>query len=146
MQSEIRVLALPSIFDAGRDRRDIRVMPGTSLAEMVSAAMPEANGAHRDRLRILIGDHVVLRQHWHCVRPKAGTHVLIHAVPGDEGLLRNVLTIAVTVGALALGQFYAPGLSALTSGFLSTGASSALITGGTPNAGLALLNLMGRPS
>lgn len=147
MQPDVAIIAQPSCIDALFGRVEARVAPGASIADMVALTLPQAGGALRDRLRVTIGDHVILPGLWHVVRPKAGAQVLIRAVPGND-VLRNVLTIAVTVGALALGQFYAPTLAGsllfgggTASGVLTT-AISAAITGTTLLAGTLLINAL----
>lgn len=148
MSGSVAVVALPSCLDVLCGRVEVRVEPGATLAEMIARVLPQATGAVRARLRVTIGDHAILPGLWAVVRPKAGTHVLIRAVPGDDGLLRNVLTIAVTVGALALGQFYGPllagsllGLPGAATGTLASLASAA-ITGTTLLAGTLLINAL----
>jgi hypothetical protein len=140
--SSVALIAQPSCIDALFGRVTLQVEPGASIAQMIALALPQAEGALRERLRVTIGEHVVLPGLWHAVRPKAGTQVMIRAVPGND-ILRNVLTVAVTVGALALGQFYAAGLAEALS--VSQGVASALITGTTLLAGTLLINALVPP-
>lgn len=146
MSRSATVLALDSMFDATR-RREMLAPPGSTVAEMVAGAFPGlVEGLHR-LLLVTIGDQEVLRDLWHRVRPKPGTMVMIRVVPGDD-VLRNVLTIAVTVGALALGQFYAPALAgsllgvggSVSGGLTST--LSAAITGSALIAGTLLVSAL----
>ncbi len=133
MASDIGILALPHL-DPAFGRIEARALPGSSIADIIARTLPQAIGAVRERMRVTIGAHVILPGLWHAVRPKPGAQVVIRVVPGDD-LLRNVLTIAVTVGALALGQFYAPALAGSLLGFGGaasgglTSALSAAITG-----------------
>lgn len=137
MQPSVAVVAQPSCLDALFGRVSAQVEPGATVAEMIERLLPQATGALRERLRVTIGEHVILPGLWHAVRPKAGAQVLIRAVPAGD-IMRNVLTIAVTVAAIAAGQFYAPllanslvfGAGAVGSGALS-GVLSAAITGTT---------------
>lgn len=146
MTSDIAVLALPHL-DPTFGRIEVRALPGSTLDEIIARVLPQAVGATRERSRVFIGEHVILPGLWHAVRPKAGTQIVIRVVPGDD-VLRNVLTIAVTVGALALGQFYAPALAgsllgiggSVTGGL--TSALSAAITGSALIAGTLLINAL----
>ncbi|KQO76417.1 hypothetical protein [Methylobacterium sp. Leaf88] len=146
MGSDIGVLALPHL-DPSFGRIETRALPGSTISDMIAATLPKVTGADRARLRVTIGEHVILPGLWRAVRPKAGTQVVIRVVPGDD-ILRNVLTIAVTVGALALGQFYAPALAGSllgVGGSVSGGLTSALsaaITGSALIAGTLLINAL----
>lgn len=140
------VLALDSIFDTGQ-RRNLTVPPGCTIADMVAAAFPGLTGALRATIRATIGDQAIEEQLWHRVRPKPGTLVILKPIPQGD-ILRNVLTIAVTVGAIALGQFYAPvlagsllGLPGAATGTLA-GALQFGITGSVLLAGTLLLNAL----
>lgn len=146
LASDVAILALPHL-DPSFGRIEARALPGSSIADMIACALPQAVGTVRERLRVTIGEHVILPGLWHAVRPKAGTQVVIRVVPGDD-VLRNVLTIAVTVGALALGQFYAPALAGSLLGFggaasgALTSTLSAAITGSALIAGTLLVNAL----
>lgn len=149
----VGLLALPHI-DPMRGRKRLDVAYGMTLAEMAVVALP---GVSLDRVRVSIGEHVVERAIWHRVRPHHGATVIIRAVPGDD-TLRSVLSVAVLVAAVALGQFYAPtiagsllgsafpagltgyGTIAATAGTLSTIGS--LATAGFAIAGSLLLNAL----
>jgi hypothetical protein len=135
-------LAIDSIFDPTQ-RRSLSVNPGSTIAEMVALAFRDL----RLPVRVTIGDQVIRPEVWHRVRPKAGAVVILRPIPQGD-ILRNVLTIAVTVGAIALGQFYAPalagsllGLPGAVTGSLA-GALQFGITGGTILAGQLLINAL----
>ncbi|ACL61423.1 conserved hypothetical protein [Methylobacterium nodulans ORS 2060] len=124
--------------------------PGSSVAEIVAAAYPGLTDGMQRLLRVTIGDEEVLPAIWHRVRPKPGTQLIIRPVPQGD-IMRNVLTIAVTVGALALGQFYGPmlagsllGLPGAATGTLAS-LASAVITGTTLLAGTLLINALVPP-
>ena len=99
--------------------------------------------------RVTLNGHPIGDALWHAVKPKPGTHVLIRVVPqGDT--LKNVLTIALTVAAVAAGQFYGPmlagellfgGLGGIGTGSLGTVLSGA-ITATTLLAGTLLINAL----
>ncbi|PZP65888.1 TipJ family phage tail tip protein [Methylorubrum populi] len=147
MSSDVAVVAQPSCLDALFGRVTAVVPPGLSIDDIIARTLPQATGALRGRLRVTIGDHVVLPGLWKAVRPKAGAQVLIRAVPGDD-LLRTVLNVAVTVAAIAAGQFYAPallsalGVAATTT---TTALASAAITLSVQLAGSLLVNALVPP-
>jgi hypothetical protein len=138
---DVSVLALDSVFDASR-RHALTVAPGCSIADIVTRAYPALLPAHRALLRVTIGEQEVIPAIWAQVRPKPGAQLVIRPVPQGD-IMRNVLSIAVTVGALALGQFYAPALA----GALGIGNSLAqgLITGTALLAGTLLVNALVPP-
>jgi hypothetical protein len=145
----VGLLALPHI-DPTRGRRRLDVAYGMTLAEMAVVALP---GVPLERVRVSIGEHVIDRKVWHRVRPHHGATVIIRAVPGDD-TLRSILSVAVLVAAVALGQFYAPTLagSLLPATFTGYGATVAtastislvgsLATAGFAIAGSLLLNAL----
>lgn len=139
----VGLLALPHI-DPTRGRKRLDVAYGMTLAEIVVVALP---GVPLDRVRVSIGEHVVDRKIWHRVRPHHGATVIIRAVPGDD-VLRNVLSVAVLVAAVALGQFYAPAIagSLIPAGFTATAGTLSLVgsiaTAGFAIAGSLLLNAL----
>ncbi|AWN55069.1 phage tail protein [Methylobacterium sp. 17Sr1-1] len=101
-------------------------------------------------MRVTIDGRAVPLPMWPGTRPRPGTHLLIQPVPAGDAM-RNVLTIAVTVGAIALGQFYGPllagsllGLPGAASGSLAS-LLSAGITGTTLLAGTLLINALVPP-
>jgi hypothetical protein len=137
-----RLIILPHI-DPARGRSEMTVAAETNVAEMVTLAFPGLPSSALDRVRVTLGEHIVAREAWRHVRPKPHATVIIRMVPGDD-TLRSVLSIAVTVGAIALGQFYAPALlGGLTGGltgyggFALTGAS-ALFASGIATVGFAM--------
>lgn len=143
MASDVVLVLQPSCLDPLFGRRVGRFGPGLTIEAMIRAMLPEAPDALLKRLRITIGEHVILPGLVASVRPKAGVQILAQAVPGDEGL-RTVLNIAVTIGAVALGQFYAPllaGSLGITSA-VGVGLLQAGITAGTALAGSLLLNAL----
>jgi hypothetical protein len=139
----VGLLALPHI-DPTRGRRRLDVAYGMTLAEMAVVALPEVQ---LDRVRVSIGEHVIDRKVWHRVRPHHGATVIIRAVPGDD-TLRSVLSVAVLVAAVALGQFYAPAIAGaiVPAGFTATASTLSLVgslaTAGIAIAGSLLLNAL----
>ncbi|MCK1693740.1 host specificity factor TipJ family phage tail protein [Bradyrhizobium sp. 144] len=103
-----RALILPHL-DVAKSRKTLTLPPGLSIAEMVAAVFPELP-EHRD-VRVVIGGDVIDAALWRRVRPHDGTTVVIRLVPSGNDTLRSVLSVAVIVAALAVGQFYAPGIA-----------------------------------
>lgn len=151
INSTVDLLTLPHI-DPARGRRRMKVVYGMTVADMVVvAALPHIK--LQDHVRVTIGEHVIDPRVWHHVRPHHGATVIIRAVQGDDSL-RNILSVAVLVAAVALGQFYAPAIAggllpgSLT-GFGAVAATSStlslvgsLATAGFALAGSLLLNAL----
>jgi hypothetical protein len=97
------VIAMPHLL---ADRREyMTVQPGTTVAEMVEAALPGLTENDRKQVRVTMGEHEVSEVKWHRVKPKSCATVVIRLVP-TGGSFRTILAIAVTVAAVALGQAY----------------------------------------
>lgn len=127
--AESRLIILPRL-DPMRGRLEMTVAADTTVAEMVTLAFPGLPESGRDRVRVTIGDHIIAREAWRHVRPKPGTSVIIRAVPNDD-TLRSVLSVAVLVAAVALGQFYAPSIAGALLPASFTGYGAAVATAGT---------------
>ncbi|MGY3366194.1 putative phage tail protein [Bradyrhizobium sp. GM2.4] len=151
-------LFLPYL-DAAKGRQTMAMAPGATIADMVAAALPGLPELRRDCVRVSIGEHVVPATLWHRVRPREHATVIIRLVPAGSETLRSVLTIAVLVAAVAVGQFYAPGLAgALLPAGLGSGIGTAvvapelvsltasLVTAGVAIAGNLLLNALIPPT
>lgn len=85
---------------------------------------------------------------WHRVRPKAGTVTTVKLMPGGgqgggKQILQIVLSIAVMVAAVALGQIYAPTLAGLLN--VGTSTAAALITTAIPIVGNLILSAVTPP-
>ncbi len=146
-----RLIVLPRL-DPTRGRAEMTVVAETSVAEMVALAFPGIPESGCDRIRVTIGEHVIAREAWRHVRPKPGASVIIRAVPGDD-TLRSILSVAVMVSAVALGQFYAPmiagglfpaGITGLAGASTLTASATiaSLTTAGFAIAGSLLLNAL----
>lgn len=136
-----RVIAVPT-FDTAR-RIDVEAPAGSTVGEIVALALPGASPALFDHVRVTIGNAVVPRQWWASARPKPGSVVLVRVMPGNSGVLRTALSIAVSVAAIALGQVWAPALAGSAFGTalgLTNATAGALISGATMLAGQFLLN------
>ncbi|WP_370194164.1 MULTISPECIES: host specificity factor TipJ family phage tail protein [Aurantimonas] len=140
----VTVLALPSI-DPTRGRIEMMVTEGMTIAEMVSAAFPSLSAGRLSMVRVLIGDWTIAAKHWRRVKPKPGMSVVIRIVPQGSAI-KNVLSVVVSVAAIALGQFYVGPLLAgalgFTAGSIGATATTALATAAFAFAGNALLNAL----
>lgn len=128
-------------------RVDVELPAGLTLSEMLEAAGVPATPL----LRVFVGDVEVPAASWGRVRPKAGRHVLVTAVPtGGDGKspLRIVLTIAVIVAAAYAGPFAAGvmgiGTAATATAAASTGfiIASGVVSAGVTLAGTLLINAL----
>ena len=140
----VHVLALPSI-DYSRGRVDMTVSEGMTVAEMVAATFPDLSVDRLSMVRVAIGDWVIDDRFWQRVKPKPGMSVVIRIIP-QGGALKSVLSVVVSVAAIALGQFYVGPLLAgalgFTAGSIGAGAVSAVATAAFAFAGNALLNAL----
>lgn len=146
-----RALVLPYL-DVGKGRQTLTVAPRTSIADMVAMAFPSLPAQRM--VRVTIGEHVIPPDLWRLVRPREGATVIIRLVPQNSDTLRSVLTVAVLVAAVSLGQFYAPTIAGalLPASFTGYGAAAAtastlatvgsLATAGFALAGTLLLNAL----
>lgn len=134
----VNLIAMPHL-DLAR-RVSMTVAPGTSVAEMVTIALPGLTVDDRKVVRVLVGSYEVLQPLWPRVRPKPGTTVLIRVVPTGSNL-RSVLSIVVAVAAIAIAgpAAGALGFAAGTIGFTVT---SALIATAVVAAGTLLVNAL----
>jgi hypothetical protein len=117
------------LIDPARERQQISVPAGATIAQIIAIAMPGLTDNGLDRLRVTLvtqsGTAVVPRRHWHRVRPHAGVHVVLRLAPGKD-VLRQILQIVVTIAAAALGQFWVAPLFGTLGGALATAAFTAL--------------------
>ena len=144
MSREIGVLAFDSVFDPGRRRAMISPL-GCTLSESVALAYPGLPDRLRAQFRLTIDGLEIEAGIWSRVRPKPGTQLLIQPIPAGDSL-RNVLTIAVTVAALAAGQFLAPLLvPSLVVGTGGVQLAASAITATTLLAGTLLINALVPP-
>src|SRR5262245_38366105 len=90
------VIAMPHL--APERREHVTVQPGTTVAEMVSTALPGLAEHQRGQVRVTIGDDVVPAERWALVRPKPAATVVIRLVPAG-GSFRSILAIVVSVAA-----------------------------------------------
>ena len=142
---------MPSL-DPALGRIDIDVPYGQTVAQIIAEVLPYATDDMLDRARVWlvtnIGETLLsARDRWHRIRPRPGVRVMIRLVPaGDD--LRNALMIAVSIGASALGQFWAaPAITSFFGGNALIGAiGGAAVAAGVTLAGGYLVNLLIPPS
>jgi hypothetical protein len=139
-----RIIAVPS-FDT-KQRLDAIAPAGASVKDIVDFALPGATPDVLPFVRVSIGEDIVPREMWQAVRPKPNAVVLVRVLPGNSGVLRSALSIAVGVAAIALGQFYLGPVVAGALGFAagSAGATAvgSFITATTLLAGTFLINAL----
>lgn len=133
-----------------RRRVDMIAPYGSSVAEIVEMALPTLPAAIRDEYaRVFIEGELVPRARWERLRltPKNDNMptVVVRLAPGNGGMIRSVLSIAVGVAALALGQVWAAPLAA-AAGFAGSAAATTvaggLISATTLLAGTFLINAL----
>ena len=131
----IPVLAAPAL-DPGGARLELTLPEGLTIAEIVAMALPGASAADVKRARIALvtprGAQIIHPDLWQRVRPKPGVRVVIRLIPGKEAL-RTILSIVVSIAAVALGAIFGGPLAGLL------GISSKLVGGALVSLGVNLL-------
>ncbi|AGH58019.1 tail fiber protein [Rhodovulum phage RS1] len=114
-----------------------------TIAEIVGRALPAARDRDLRQARVALvtehGSALISREYWHCVRPNPGVRVVIRVVPA-EGALKAVLSIVVTVAAVALGAVWGPALAGALG--VSTAIGTALVIAGVSIVGNLLINAL----
>ncbi len=140
------IIAQPYI-DGGR-RIDMMAPYGATIAECVAQALPGLPEDLRETYaRVFINGELVEPHFWPRARLTPRNDNLpvlfIQVLPGNRGALKAVLSIAVGVAALAIGQVWAGPLAGAL-GFggsaLATGIAQGALTGTTLLAGTFLIN------
>lgn len=140
MTALVPVTALPRLVTT-LGRTELTVPEGMTLADIVARALPDLPPAHRGWVRVLVGDRVIPDADWTEVRPPAGMPVVVQVLPaGGSSGLRSILSIVVTVAALALGQIWAVPLAGALG--VSSAVAGGIITGATLFAGQLLVNAL----
>lgn len=89
--------------------------PGMTIAEIVATVMPGIHGGMLDKVEVLLevgaASTPVLRAAWSRVRPRDGVRVRVTLAPGSDKL-RGILSVVVSIAALAVGSLMAPWLAA----------------------------------
>lgn len=138
----VPVLAAP-FFDPGVGRVNLELQPGLSIADIVTAALPRLTEYDLEHARVVLisdrGSTVIERRHWARIYPHAGVRVVIRIVPGKDAL-RSILSVVVTIAAVALGQVWAPALAGTLG--IGTQAAGAIITLGATVLGNLLINAL----
>ncbi|WP_456297915.1 TipJ family phage tail tip protein, partial [Acidimangrovimonas sediminis] len=141
MTGSVLVTTAP-VPDPGLGRTEITLPEGMTIAQMIERAYPGISASDHDQLRVYLvtplAKSTVDPQYWHCTRPRPGVRLLIRMVPGKNAI-RTVLLVAVTVAAVAVGQFYAGSFLGVA-GLSATGA--ALLTAGLTVVGTLLVNAL----
>jgi len=137
----IPVLAATSI-DPGCARIEITLPEGLTIEQIVRATLPGLTDANMDRCRVALvtprGTAMILRADWHRVRPNPGVRVVIRLIPGEGGL-KSILSIVVSIAAVALGTMFGAPFAAMLG---ITGANAAAIGGALISVGVNLLGNM----
>jgi len=138
----LHVLAL-SPFDPGARRVSFELPEGANVAEIVARALPAASEADLGRVRIALvterGSQIVPRELWSRCRPRPGVRVVIRVTPG-KGSLRAVLSIVVSIAAVALGAMWGPGVA--TALGVSQTTAAAIVGLGVSIVGNLLINAL----
>lgn len=126
VEKSVSVIAARNPFKAEVARETVPA--GQTLAELVAYVLPNPRLARR--ALVTIGDEPIARELWHRVRPKPGTTVTVHVVPGGGGggksPLRFILQLAVMAAAFVV-PYAIPGIvGGLLGAFTAVGGRPAL--------------------
>jgi hypothetical protein len=143
----IPVLAAP-LLDPGSARITMELPSGLTIAEIVNLALPRATVQDLAHARVALvterGSVIVAPEHWARVRPRPGVHVVIRIVPGKDAL-RSILSVVVSIAAIAIGQVWLGPALAGTFG-LSAGAWAGITALGVTVLGNLLINALIPPT
>ena len=119
IKPSLTVSACPHPFE--QRRIDYAVPAGLTIAEIIEVIQPDP--LLRAHGRVFIGEHLILREHWHRVRPAPGVQLTIRLLPSGGGGLRIGLMIGIAVLAIAA-MVFAPYLApVLVAGATTTGSA-----------------------
>ena len=108
----VPVLAVP-MLDASQGRIEVEMPEGLTITQIIEQTLPD-RAVRREYIRVALvsenGSSVVLEALWDRVRPRVGVRVVIRIIPG-KGALKSILSIVVSIAAIALGAFFAPMLA-----------------------------------
>lgn len=142
----VPILAAPH-FDPGAGRIEMEAPAGLTLAEHVALALPVATDDDLRQARVALvtagGTEIIERKHWHRVRPRPGVRVVIRIIAGKNAL-RAVLSIVITVAAIAIGQAWGLQFGQMLglSGKAAMAVGTAALTTGVTVLGNLLLNAL----
>lgn len=143
MTRELMSSASIPVLELG-EVREVEVPAGLTISEMIERAFPAATKEELAGLRVLMVTSadvaVVHPRFWPTVRPKPEVQVILRIVPAGDNAMRTVLTVVISVAAMALGQFWAAAIVP-TAGLGQT-LVGGLITAGLTVAGTMLLNAL----
>jgi hypothetical protein len=150
MSNDLVVLQPPAVSTTlpmpAEARIAMRMRDGLTIAEIVAAALPALAGARLDAVRVTLvarsGMAVIPRRYWHRVRPHAGTTVILRVVP-QGGSLKSILSLALVVASIAIGNFLAPIIAGSAFGAgLSVASWQAIIGVGVLTLGTLAINAL----
>ncbi|MDO5648870.1 phage tail protein [Paracoccus sp. (in: a-proteobacteria)] len=140
------VLASP-LLDPGAGRVMMNLPDGLTVAQIVDLTLPGLSQSDRIVVRTALvtdcGATVIDRACWSAVRPKPGVRVVIRVVPGKDAI-RSVLTIVVSIAAVAVGGLWGAGLASALG--VSTAVGTAMVTFGVSVIGNLLINALIPPA
>lgn len=108
----VPVLAVP-MLDLAQGRIDKELPAGLTITQIIEQTLPD-RAVRREYIRVALvcenGSSIVVEALWDRVKPRPGVRVVIRIVPG-KGALKSILSIVVSIAAIAIGAFFAPMLA-----------------------------------
>ena len=139
-------ILVASQFDPGVGRIELTLPGGLTLMDIVRQTLPGVSVDDMRRVRVALvterGSSIIEPALWHAVRPRPGVRVVVRLVPG-KGALRAVLTVVVSIAAVAMSAMFAGPLAGALG--ISSGAASGLIGLGVNVVGSLLINALVPP-
>jgi len=151
MIDRIPVCAMPSL-DPAFGAIKIDAPFGWTVEELIHLVLPDVTEDTLSRARVWLvsnaGETLLhVRAQWSRIRPRKGVRLMIKLVPAGDDFLRNALLIAVSIGATALGQFWAgPAIFAATGSAVLAQVGAAAVALAVTIAGGYLVNLLIPPA
>lgn len=142
----IHVLAARHL-DPGMGRVELELPEGLTVAQIVTAALPQATARDIATCRVALvtdrGVQFVPRELWHLARPRPGVRVVLRLLAGKNAL-RSILSIVISIAALASGQLWGLQFGSFLgfSGAAASAVGAALIGVGVTVIGNLLINAL----
>jgi hypothetical protein len=128
----------------GGDVERLELPPGLSVLGILETV--QADPVLRVHCHVTIGDHLIPREAWARVYPKAGAELAVSVMPANgQTALRAVLLVAVAVAAIAA-PYAAVGAGASATTFGAGTFGGALLAAGMPTVGYLAVNTLSPPA
>ena len=98
-KTDLRLIVCPRPLSVTRDRIDVQIPAGSTIAEHLRAI-----GCEPDRLPglVYVDDRMIPRAEWEWMAPRAGQSLAVRAIPfgGDEGGGKSIIRMVAMIGLI----------------------------------------------